>query len=282
MLTKRIFPENAQQLADLIRAETLGSKCVVIQAGHFLLYFDNTEAQILPGISGELSGPRQALVADELGHFPVLTWNLAVSMLDALSVSEKWAMVVVNDWQYLPQEADRADFYRQHPFLPESYRKVLAAYPSVRLLRNPRRPNLDTGEFFSEQSFRNAYERHVKELIQTKRLPLGVNVETGAELSCSLEDSLGGRKEVYCSGKRSGCEHEVAELASQVFGLTRANALINFFPLVCKEYVTEGTEIGFSLFRHGITKIVNVGMPATNAKSEQELFSMTEVIIHEF
>ena len=282
MLVKRIFPSGADEVRQFVVSEAKGVQCVVVQAGHFLLYYDVTEALVLPCIKGELTGPRSAQVAEEYGYFPAMTWNFAIPLLDSLPAAKKWAMVLVNDWQYLPDEVDRFVFYRSHPALPESYHECLDAHPAVKLLHYPPRLEGDTGEHFSEKSLRKAYEKHIKRLVKSRALPENARVETGKVLTCSLEDAIGGRTEIYCSEKRAGCTHEVAELMSALSELCGADMVINVFPLVCKEYVAEGTELGHTLFRHGIKKTINIGLPATQVQTLPDPFAKAEVTLHEF
>ena len=169
MIIKRLYPEHPQELIDKLADQLQGARCVVIQAGHFLLYYDHTEARLLPGIADALDGPRHALVAQEIGHYPLLTWQLAIPMLAAVTIPRKLAMVVVNDWQYVPKEVDRFNFYRQYPVLPKTYQALLDQYPEIQLLRPRQASGSRTGDYFSEQTLRNAYERHVKELIKNDR-----------------------------------------------------------------------------------------------------------------
>ena len=283
MSIRRLYPNDSKELLNIFARYADKANCVVVQAGHFLLYYDHTEARLLPGIAETLDGPRHALFANEIGHYPLLTWRIALQSLAALEVRRRCAMVVVNDWQYLPEGVDRLDFYRHYSLLPESYQRMLAAYPSVELLSPSRKPNLDTGSFFSEQTLRNAYEKHVKTLIRQGALPENVYVERSHRISCSLLDSRGHKtKDIYCSDKRQNCTHEVAELIWTVHALTKADVFINFFPLVCKEYMLEGTELSHELFRHAVGKVINVGMPSSHIRNKDDLFSGAEVIVHDF
>ena len=282
MLKSRHFPETEEEVCNLVHQVAAGSSRIVVQCGHFLLWFDSTEALIVPCIEGLDAGPRAMRVADEYGHFPLATWKFGLSLLDSLPPQKKHVLVLVNDWQYMPKEADRFDFYNDHPTLPETYRAWLAEHPSIHLLRRPRKDDGNTGDYFSEKSLRKAYERHVKDLLDAGRLPKGARMEKDEGLSCSIEDAVGGRIEIYCSEKRAGCMHEVAQLLSEISELASPDLFINIFPLVCKEYVAAGTELGQTLFQHNIRTIINIGLPATGLQTLPGPFTKTEMTIHEF
>lgn len=281
MIKSRHSPADASELLQILREQTGPNDTVVIQAGHFLLYYDQTEAAILPGVSSELKSPRHVVVANEIGVYPFLTWRLGLSVLSSIAAARRFAMVVVNDWQYLPQEVDRLDFFRHNQRLPSVYRDEIKKYGSgIELLKYPPKPNLNTGDYFSEQTLRNAYSRHVKDLIRRNVLPVNVSVDKGEELSCSLADAMGNKREIYCSGKRENCMHEVAEMVTTVYDIAKADVFVNFFPLVCKEYVREGTELGREIFSHSIRSVVNVGMLSSFVSTTEDLFNGCEVTIH--
>jgi hypothetical protein len=44
----------------------------------------------------------------------------------------------------------------------------------------------------------------------------------------------------------------------------------------------EGTELSHELFRHGVRKVINVGMQSSHVHNENDIFRHAEVIIHEF
>jgi hypothetical protein len=282
MITGKHYPATRDDLLSLLTKNTGPADTVVMQAGHFLLYYDNTEAIVLPGIATELRSPRHTVIADEIGHYPLLTWQLGIPLLAALDARRRLVMVVANDWQYLPDNVDRFDFYRRAPRLPGGYRQLLEKHPQVSLLTFPRQPNFDTGDYFSEQTLRNAYARHIKDLIKEKKLPPHARVESGRELKCTLEDAVGKQREIYCSGKRQNCTHEVAELVWTVQDLAQATVFVNFFPLVCKEYMIEGTELSHELFMHGVRTVVNIGMQSSHVRNEADIFQGSEVIVHAF
>ena len=284
MIVERNFPTTLSALIDLVRGRADNAPSVVLQAGHFLLYYDNTEDQILPCVASELTGPRQQLIRDTLGYFPSLTWEVGLRILDALPAQHKRVLVLVNDWQYLPRGIHRRRFYQDHPRLPASYRTTLAstAYQPQLLIPSRPRKALHTGEFFSEQTLRNQYGKHFRRMIAAKTLPANTNITSnGRTLTCSLLDAIGSQQEVYCAGKGQNCSHEVAELLSMVTRLSECSVFVNLFPLVCREYVESGTEIAFDLFRTPLRTVFNIGMAAASIRTVSELLQSCEVVIQE-
>jgi len=278
---RRAYPRNVQELDVLVKDIVLPSDLVVMQSGHFLVYYDRTEDQLLPCISSELPGPRHNVIRDDIGEFPFLTWELATRLLSSTSARKKRALVLVNDWQYVPAGVDRARFYSSFNTLPRSYRAELEKQRDIALLSPPRkRKGLLTGDFFSEQTLRNQYARHIRRVIACDELPADAELSrNGDVLSCSLVDAMGRRQEVYCSGKRENCTHEVAELLYSVHRMTGCNVFINFFPVICKEYVEAGTELCFGIFTNELRAVINIGMPATTVRTTQDLFRACAVSV---
>lgn len=282
MIAKRSYPRSFETLATLVGEATKGAESVAMQAGHFLVYYDHTEDQLLPCVASEISGPRHEIIRNEVGHFPLLTWDMGVKLLAAVPAKRKHALVLVNDWQYLPSGVDRGRFYEKFNRLPQAYRRVLdQTGDSVALLRPPRlRKALHTGDFFSEQTLRNQYGKHVKQLIAEKSLPPNAELlADGDSLSCNLVDAVGRRQEIYCAGKSENCTHEVAELLYSVHEITACDMFINIFPLVCKEYVEAGTELNYGLFQTHIGNVINIGMVATGAMSFDQLLDSAQVVV---
>ena len=274
MILERLYPKTLGDLESLVASRCANAMSVTVQAGHFLVYYDRTEDQLLPCVGSELLGPRHDVIRKEVGHFPELTWNIGVKLLNSLPAVKKHIMVLVNDWQYLPDGVDRVRFYESHHRIPASYADVLETDGgSIKLLTPQGLGKAPlAGDFFSEQSLRNQYGKHVKQLIAQGKLPANVALETnGDALSCSLVDAVGNKQEIYCTGKGQNCTHEVAELLYVVTSLTQCDVFINLFPIVCKQYVEAGTELGFALFATPIRIVINIGMTATGSSSTEQL-----------
>ncbi len=282
MIVQRSYPRTQEELLSLVRQRTAGAKSVAVQAGHFLLYYDRTEDQLLPCVASELSGPRQDPIRKAVGLFPMLTWELGVQLLNAVSAKNKFIMVLVNDWQYVPKDVPRARFYEQNPNIPVAYQSCLDERgEEIKLLTPTRtRDAQKAGELFGEHALRKQYAKHVKELIKRRELPANAELQANGEhLSCSLVDTLGRKQEIYCTGKTENCTHEVAELIFSVDALAGCDAFINLYPLVCKEYVETGTELAFDFFKVPVGTVLNVGMSATGVTNTEDLLASVAVTV---
>ena len=283
MIVQRSYPRTREELFSLVRERTAGAKSVAVQAGHFLLYYDRTEDQLLPCVASELIGPRQEPIKKTAGLFPILTWELGVQLLNSISAKDKFIMVLVNDWQYVPKDVPRSRFYEQNPNIPTAFQSCLDTHgDDIKLLTPTQKRSVkQTGELFSEHGLRKQYTKHVKQLIEKRELPANAELQANGEhLSCSLVDTLGRKQEVYCTGKSENCTHEVAELIFTVDALAQCDAFINLYPLVCKEYVETGTELSFELFKAPLEVVLNVGMSATGVTNIEDILASVAVTVH--
>jgi hypothetical protein len=286
VIDREIMPTSFEEASAALSAAVQSCTTVAMQAGHFMLYYDTVEDQLLGCVASFLSSPRHALLLKSMGGFPVESWKLGLRLLSALPCADKSILVLVNDWQYCPGNVDRSRFYAHHGGLPAEYAEVLSNQGSspVRLLTPAKRQGArDTGPFFSEQALRNQYRRQLEELIELGRLPEGLVLEQNeGALTCSMVDLLGRKEAIYCSNQGANCTAEVAELLQQAHTLSRCDVFINLFPAVCREYVLAGTELGLRLFSPGITRVINLALPATDIEQENDLWSTARLTIHRF
>jgi len=284
MIDVKKYPTSTDELIEVVRDVADGASTVVAQAGHFLVYHDNTENLLLPCIESELHGPRHDVIRHEVSRFPLLSWQLALDILDFVQAVEKKILVLVNDWQYLPTTVDRASFYDMNKKLPGPYVSALrAAQSQISLLIPQQNRGMNTGDFFSEQSLRNSYIKQIKNLIAEKTLPEGADITIdGEQFSCTLADAVGNKQEIYCAGKRPNCTHEVAELIRLVYELTKCDVFLNLFPQACTAFIEKGTELGVSIFNSGIKKVVNIGIPSSGVINTDDLLSGCCTTVHSF
>ncbi len=284
-MKKTIFPDSIEELIQSVcqYAATAKPKSVAVQAGHFLLYYDHTEDQLLPCIRQELTGPRFDHVGETAGEFPLLTWQLGLELMDMLEAEQKSMLSVVNDWQYLPAEADRTDFYKNHPDLFASYQKLLDEHKKIYLLTSKLLDKKTrTGVWFSEVSLRNQFNRIIAKKLKNGELKgekYIIQKDNGNHLTCSLVDAIGQEQQIYCAGKRGNCTHELAEMNRQVLDLGKFDLFINFYPLVCKSYVQTGTDWAYELFLDN-QYTINIGMPSTSVYSKKDLLQNCEITFH--
>ncbi len=282
MITERSFPRTFDELREVVASAVGGATPLAAQAGHFLLYFDTVEDRVLPGIASELKSPRHELLRKEVGGFPALSWQLALDLLGPLPAREKHLMVVVNDWQYLPEGVNRARFYSQQRDLPEEFSEAFARSGGGIQLLTPKKSSV-TYPFFGEKNLRNRYRRAVENLLRKGLLPSDTVTTTTSEgVACNLPDILGRKLEIYCSTKTGDCSAEIAMMLDFARSETGCDAFLNFYPAVCREFVELGTELGARLFGTDIRTVVNIGLRTSGVSTINDLLADAEVAVHNF
>ena len=286
MIDREIMPISFEEASAVLSGVLQSCTMVTMQAGHFMLYYDTVEDQLLGCVPSFLPGPRHALLLKTMGGFPVESWKLGLKLLEALPCSGKNILILVNDWQYCPGDVDRSRFYAQYNDIPAEFTEALASREEVpvRLLKPPKRQGArNTGPFFSEQALRNEYRRQLEDLLEQGKLPEGMVIEQDeGALTCSIVDLLGRKEAIYCSNHGANCTAEVAELLRQAYSLSHCDAFINLFPAVCREFVLAGTELGLRLFSPGIKRVINLALPATDIEQEADLWSTARMTVHRF
>jgi hypothetical protein len=259
---------------------TRGAETIVVHAGHFLLFSDDETGRLLPCIASELKEPRHSGYRSRYGMFPELTWRLGLRMLSKLPLRDKRIMIVVNDWQYVSPNADRAEFYSEHQELPRGYAEELAKFSDISLLA----PRLRDGReqaFFSEVTLRNHFRKKVRRLIKAGTLPEDATVlRSGDLITCQLPDPAGQMREVYCSERAADCSGEIAAMLDETAAATGCQAYINLYPRVCREFVEYGTGLSERLFSTGIRTCLNVGLNSVDVRDEASLLAGSECVLH--
>jgi hypothetical protein len=277
MIAERVFPRSVADLHTFVADKCRGAGTVTMQAGHFLLHQSDGAAEVTAWIDGHGSSP-----ADPMREFPLLTWRLGLDLLLRTSASHRYIATLVNDWQYVVSDDGRQRFYRDAGKLPASFAESLHSAKGVSLLRPSRpRKGLFTGDFFSEQTLRNQYRRHVKRLIREARLPAAYRVESdnGSD-RCEVRADKGSQEVVYCAGQPQTCTHEVAQFVYAIGALTRSDVLINLYPIVCRNHVEAGTDLGLELFSAAVQRVINVAVPPGHYESIDDAVQGGSVSVH--
>lgn len=284
MIVKRVFPANFEELKGLVSEASSGAKSIAVQAGHFLVYYDHTEDQLLPCVASELNGPRHEIISSEVGQFPLLTWEIGIDLLRGFpSNIKKQILIVANDWQYLPKGIDRFRFYSRYPSIFGAYQELLNSEPEISLI-TPKSLGMgkETNQFFSEVSLRNQYNRNVLKYVDSPESRDRIESKIGKEgLECSLIDVLGRQQQIYCAGKEASCTHEIAELTRQIVSLGENDVFINLYPIVCKEYVEAGIELSIELKAVENQTVISVGMVSSGVSNRNELFKASNYAQHQ-
>lgn len=283
MRLTRHFPKTYETLQRLVQQAAHDADSVVMQAGHFLLYFDKETGKIIPCIPEALDDPRHEAIRADYAQFPMITWRLGLRLLDSLAVANKRIMVVVNDWQYLGKDSNRAEFYAQQKCLPKSYEREMLHHSKDITLFQPKLPKSgeSTFPFFGEMNLRNRYRGHVSKLIKAGKLPENiVRHSSNGTVTCSFQDLAGVQREVYCSEKMSDCAGEVAEMIHDANKEGGATCFISLYPLVCREFVELGSQLAVELLGSSCKTVLNLGFQSTSVTDEDHLIATTEATLH--
>jgi hypothetical protein len=253
-----------EELLDLMREELAAAEQreLVIMAGHFMLFVDEQENRLVPGIIEEQSSPLlQERISRRVGIFPTYTWNLGVRL--GAEFAGKFAdtrfLLLINDWQYVPAQGGvasdlRRDFYERFVALPSSYREALTRserFGERNILPSRKHP-IAFPETWLKYRFQKSAERLVKAGRLEKRVLEG-HAANGTEVS--FLDESGNYKPLITCGV-TGCAGEITEMVSEVH---RENhrLLIIFAPGECFQPVRTGVEIALDLYGlPGMTVIV--------------------------
>ncbi len=270
MIVDKAYPSSEEELIAFVKKHCDGAESVAVQAGHFLLYYDHTEDLILPAVAEELIDPRHKVISDQVGRFPLLTWQLGLNLLSSIETRQKQIFTLVNDWQYIPSTSDSKRFYTQNRSLFESYGELLNKHSDVALMvLYPDKTDL-FGVWGSEKYLRNEYARSIKRQFE--------EISNGSNVSCDLNTQISNHyNAIYCQGKRPNCVAEVAMLMSRLMKL-KVDCFINIFPSVCRAYVEEGTKLARQV-SEAPHRILNIAMPSTGIENSKNLFSSTAIAL---
>jgi len=286
VIADRQLPLSVEALVESVRRECANSKVIVIQAGHFLLHYDEERQRLVPSVETTMISAEHEKVRLEFAGFPFLTWKLACRLFKALPTVSSYMSVLVNDWQYVPSGLERKNFYAEFSRLPTTYLDEIRAIRDGNVMfLTPNGPaDFSTSQpYFSERKLRNQYDRRIEKLIKTNALPEGIELNIGKDgTTCRVSDVMGVKREVYHSSKDADCSNEVAEYIEQVCRLVSCDTIINLYPAICKEFVEPGSELPTRLFRTPISRIINLALPSTGIANERDLLDGAEMAIHRF
>ncbi|TAG11146.1 MAG: hypothetical protein EAZ42_01605 [Verrucomicrobia bacterium] len=280
------FPKDYEALRDLTIAAVGDAQSVVFQAGHFLLMYDKSKGCLVSCVQGEPITPVIEPFFEAYGHFPILTWKLALKLMAELETPQKHVMIAVNDWQYVPKDVNRSSFYTGQIGLPQVYSETLALHSDSVALLEPKPPvsnAVSTAPFYGEMNLRNRHKNRMAQLIADGKLPPSARIEeSNGNVVCLLPDLSGALQEAYCTGKSADCTGEVAEMIYEATTRTGATAFVSLFPSVCRHYVELGSMRAVEIFGARTTSILNLGFPSAGVESEATLIAECEASLHLF
>jgi hypothetical protein len=277
------MPSSWAELAEAVRFATAGCRSVAVHAGHFLLHYEEAQQRLVPCVESELGTMMDEPVRREVAQFPELSWRLACRLIKEMAWPETCVLIIVNDVQYIPSASDRQGFFERYSRLPTSYIDIAREFDleKLPLLTPAGLGSLDAPRpYFSERALRNRYNRTIKKLIKSELLPAGFEMESAAAGTTCLVDVAGTNRKVYCASEDADCAQEIAQVTDDIYRLAQCDGFVNLYPGVCREFIEVGSELSFSLYASGVSKIVNIGLPATGVASEEDLVEEAEVVVH--
>lgn len=282
MIIGKYNPNNLDELIKIINKYTNCVESVSMQSGHFLVYYDNTEDRFIPVIAHELSSPRHQIIKEEIGYFPIISWEVGIKILKNINVKSKNILVLVNDWKYVNKGVDKWRFYKTYNKIPPYYIELInKSQDNINIIKPPSDcQNVYTGDFFSEQSLRNQFEIHVKNIFEN------ADGKSIIELNKIFTEVYGDNIKpienifdyLFCKNKM--CISEVAQLIFIISKYFKHNMFLNIVPILCRDYVIKGTELSWSLFESKIDYVINIILNFQYIKTERDITKDMEVIVH--
>lgn len=256
-----------------------------IMAGHFMLFFDQQNKQLQPGIFEDILNPiLQEQIKTRVGIFPTYTWRLAIQLAEYQStVNKKSAKLIllINDWQYVPDDSDRdyrGEFYERFNNLPDSYLSSLesSTIVSAASICASRRNSICFPETWLKNRFQNEALRLVKQgKLEKRYLPDNPDMS-----EISYTDASGTTIPLISCGM-TGCAGEITEMISEAYK-SGARLLILFAPSECHAPIRKGIEIALSLYPFEPVSILVADLGGSGELTTEEIFNKgVQVITYE-
>lgn len=252
-----------------------GDKPVLIQCGHFSLFYDRSSSRLLPDVEQRLPSTNslpESRTSPAVGIFPTFTWDLGAAVAQALHMVGIPCSIttIVNDWQLLKGldtnlvSRLRRSFYAETSYPPSSYSQTGNFRNTTTLYLG----------YFSEYFLRRRFERRVSRLAKLQPSSGLVWKGRGAgSRGCLLMKGGDVERPVLQDGK-SNCAGEVAEWIFIASALGY-KVLINIYPLACLEPVHQGAALAFELDPVALesTIMIQIGLYCSGEQSADELLS---------
>ncbi|MFI6392331.1 LPD16 domain-containing protein [Nonomuraea sp. NPDC050547] len=247
-----------QELRDVVNRELAGAGAgsdLVIMGGHFML-FENEEGNLVSGIIEEQdSEVMKRRIAGRVGIFPGYTWRLSVDLLR--DHPEARLLLLINDWQYVPQNGRpaselRAEYYEGFNQLPSSYEKELR---SVGLSPDSMLPSRKHPLAFPETWLKYRFQKTAAKLVKQGRLEKRYLEAGESKPEVSFLDDNGNYRTLMSCGI-TGCAGEMTEMVAEVYNAGYRTLLV-YAPGECLNPVETGVDIALSLYGlPGMTVII--------------------------
>lgn len=270
--------DSEEVLLNLIRQEleNCDQKEVVIMAGHYMLFMDEVNGSLAPGVMEEQENEIiKNRIKQRVGIFPHYTWTLGVKIAEEFhkKFDQTHFLLLINDWQYVPTTNVSASELRQqyydHFTFPKSYLEVLkesVIFDESHILSS-RKQELAFPETWLKYRFQKSATKLVKENKLEKKI---LNEQTN-ETEVSFLDQDGNYKTLISCGV-TGCAGEITEMISEVYKSGK-RLLLMFAPGECYQPVKTGVEIALDLYSLTGMKIIIADPGGSGEMSVDEIYS---------
>ncbi|WP_025027563.1 LPD16 domain-containing protein [Caldalkalibacillus mannanilyticus] len=270
--------DSEEVLLNLIRQEleNCDHKEVVIMAGHYMLFMDEVNGSLTPGVMEEQENEIiKNRIKQRVGIFPHYTWTQGVKIAEEFHVKfdHTHFLLLINDWQYVPTSNVSASELRQqyydHFTFPKSYLKVLkesGIFDESHILSS-RKQELA----FPETWLKYRFQKSATKLVKENKLEKKVLNEQTNETEVSFLDQDGNYKTLISCGV-TGCAGEITEMISEVYKSGK-RLLLMFAPGECYQPVKTGVEIALDLYSLTGMKIIIADPGGSGEMSIDEIYS---------
>ncbi|AYA40621.1 hypothetical protein HZS38_09520 [Xenorhabdus nematophila] len=271
--------QSEAELFDLILNEVTNTphSDLVIMAGHFMLFLDEAQGCLVPGIIEENTSLMHERIARRVGIFPGYTWELGVRIAERLEHQFEAIkfLLLINDWQYVslnnePASELRRVFYEQFSELPASYSSVLkrsGQFSEQNILASRKHP-VAYPETWLKYRFQKSADKLVKAGLLNRRV-LDDGPDAGTEIS--LVDENGYYRPLITCGV-TGCAGEITEMIAEVYK-AQHRLLVIFAPSECFQPVKTGVSTALSLYGLPGMKVIIADPGGSGEMQPQEIFS---------
>ncbi|KVE23376.1 hypothetical protein WS67_02565 [Burkholderia singularis] len=271
--------QSEAELLGLLQAEisAASNRELIIMAGHFMLFLDESRGCLVPGVIEENESPMRERIARRVGIFPGYTWELGVRIAQAFKqrFDSIRFLLLINDWQYVSTSSGSASelrrvFYEQFARLPASYRAVLersGKFSEDNVLASRKHPIA-----FPETWLKYRFQKSADKLVKTGRLDRRVlddGPDAGTEIS--LIDENGDYKPLITCGV-TGCAGEITEMISEIYA-SGHRLLLMFAPGECFQPVKTGVSVALSLYGLTGMKVIIADPGGSGEMQPDEIFS---------
>ncbi|MCZ8523411.1 MULTISPECIES: LPD16 domain-containing protein [Paenibacillus] len=270
------FVGSEEELLELLRKEVASAEQqeLVIMAGHFMLFLDEAQDCLVPGVMEEQKTDlMKQRIANRVGIFPAYTWTKGAEL--AKEFSEQFSdikfLLLINDWQYVPEKGTaselRQQFYERFSELPAVYIETLQdqGFGSEHMLSSRKHPLA-----FPETWLKYRFQKSADKLVKDGKLEKRMVADRPTQSEVTFLDEEGNYKTLISCGI-TGCAGEVTEMISEVHKAGH-RLMVVFAPGECYQPVRTGVEIALNLYGLKDMKIIIADPGGSGEMSTEEIY----------